>query len=294
MLALAAPARAGDWRDTAIGKSQDAIGKPTPDLSLTGADGGRVTLAQFRGKPLIVSLVYTGCANVCPTIIESLAAASRAAEETFGKGSFNILTVGFDTRRDTPDRMRSFARAHRAGGENWLFASADAATIDRIAQAVGFDFAASADGFDHPARVTVVDGEGRVYSQVYGSAFAPPAVVEPLKSLIYGSARPIFSLAGFSDRIKLFCTVYDPRAGRYYLLAHPKRRGRLPGPFHMHGVALAAPARPLASRRALNHVARASLPDVPEASLRSEMFALRGSRRAAGPVHRSSFQYRHV
>jgi protein SCO1/2 len=216
LLAIAAPAPAEDWRIAAIGKSQDAIGKLTPDIALTGADGGRVTLAQFRGKPLLVSLVYTGCADICPTVIENLAAASRAAEETFGKGSFNILTVGFDTRRDTPDRMRSFARTHRAGGENWLFASADAATLDRLAAAVGFDFAASAGGFDHPAQVTVVDDEGRVFSQIYGGAFAPPAVVEPLKSLIYGGARPIFSLAGLSDRIKLICTVYDPRTGRYY------------------------------------------------------------------------------
>ena len=216
LMALAAPAPAEDWRNAAIGNSQDVIGKPTPDLVLTGADGGRITLAQFRGKPLIVSLVYTGCADVCPTVVESLAAASRSAEETFGKGSFNILTVGFDTRRDTPDRMRSFAREHRAGGENWRFASADAATIDRLAQSVGFDFAASAGGFDHPAQVTVLDGEGKVFSQIYGGAFAPPSVVEPLKSLIYGGARPIFSLSGLSDRIKLICTVYDARTGRYY------------------------------------------------------------------------------
>jgi len=109
--------------------------------------------------------------------------------------------------------MRSFARQHHAGGENWLFAAADATTIDRLASAVGFDFAASAGGFDHPAQVTVVDKEGRVYSQIYGGSFAIPAVVDPL---IYGGSRPVFSLAGLGDRIKLICTVYDPRTGRYY------------------------------------------------------------------------------
>jgi protein SCO1/2 len=215
-LTLAAPAPAEDWRNAAIGRSQDAIGTLVPDLVLTGADGGRISLAQFRGKPLLVSLVYTGCADVCPLVIESLASAGGAAEETFGRGSFNILTVGFDTRRDTPDRMRNFARAHHAGGGNWLFAAADAATMDRLTAAVGFDFVAAAGGFDHPAQVAVLDGEGRVYAQIYGGAFGPPEVVEPLKSLIYGAARPIFSLAGVGDRIKLICTVYDPRTGKYY------------------------------------------------------------------------------
>jgi protein SCO1 len=216
LLALVATASGDDFLTSTIARSQGAIGQSLPDLALTGVDGGKITLARFRGKPLLVSLVYTGCADVCPLVIENLAAASGVAESTFGRGSFNILTVGFDTKRDTPDRMRSFARQHHAGGENWLFAAADATTIDHLVSAVGFDFAASATGFDHPAQVTVVDKDGRVYSQIYGGSFAIPAVVEPLKSLIYGGSRPVFSLAGLGDRIKLICTVYDARTGRYY------------------------------------------------------------------------------
>jgi protein SCO1/2 len=216
LLALVATAPGDDSLSSTIARSQRAIGQSLPDLALTGADGAKITLAHFRGKPLLVSLVYTSCADVCPLVIENLAAASRVAEATFGRGSFNILTVGFDTKRDTPERMRSFARQHHAGGENWLFAAAAATTINRLASAVGFDFVASADGFDHPAQVTVADSEGRVYSQIYGGSFAIPAVVDPLKSLIYGGSRPVFSLAGLSDRIKLICTVYDPRTGHYY------------------------------------------------------------------------------
>jgi len=216
LMALAASAAGDDRLSSTIAKSQGAIGQSLPDLALTGADGGTIALERFRGKPLLLSLVYTGCADVCPLVIENLAAADKVAEATFGTDSFNILTVGFDTKRDTPERMRSFARQHHAGGENWLFAAADATTIDRLASAVGFDFVASAGGFDHPAQVTVVDKEGRVYSQIYGGSFAAPAIVEPLKSLIYGGSRPVFSLAGLGDRIKLICTVYDPRTGRYY------------------------------------------------------------------------------
>ena len=216
LLALVASAAGDASLSSTIARSQGAIGQSLPDLVLTGADGRKITLAALRGKPLLVSLIYTGCADLCPLVIENLAAASGAAEATFGKGSFNILTVGFDAKRDTPDRMRSFARQHHAGGGNWLFAAADATTIDRLASAVGFDFAASAGGFDHPAQVTVVDKEGRVYSQIYGGSFPIPAVVEPLKSLIFGGSRPVFSLAGLGDRIKLVCTVYDPRTGRYY------------------------------------------------------------------------------
>ena len=44
-------------------------------------------------------------------------------------------------------------------------------------------------GFDHLAQTTVIDAHGRIYRQVYGDAFAVPALVEPLKDLALGS-RP--------------------------------------------------------------------------------------------------------
>ena len=96
------------------------------------------------------------------------------------------------------------------------FAAAAPGDIARFAEAVGFSYFASAGGFNHPAQVTLIDRDGRVFDQVYGGSFDPPTLIEPLKRLIFGGARPLFSLAGLGDRIKLFCTVYDPRSGRYY------------------------------------------------------------------------------
>lgn len=217
MALLSVPAAwSGEKELQAIERSQGVIGDEVPEFTFTNVDGTKVNFTQFRGKPLLVTLIYTSCADVCPMIIESLAAAADVAEETFGAGSFNIMAVGFDTRNDTPDRMRSFARAHAAGGDNWYFLASTSDTVDEFAAAVGFDYQASAGGFGHPAQVTVIDREGRIYSQVYGSLFDPPAIVEPLKSLIFGGERPVFTLAGLGDRIKLLCTVYDPRSGRYY------------------------------------------------------------------------------
>jgi len=215
-VALSFPAVADTKTDVAIGASQGAIGSSVPDFTFQNAAGSKIALSELRGKPLLVTLIYTGCADVCPAIIESLAPAVEAAEDTFGKGSFNVITVGFDTRNDTPERMRSFARAHNAGGDNWYFVGSNKETVDRLSIAVGFDFFSSAGGFDHMAQVTILDKNGVIYGQLYGGTFGTPAIVEPLKQLILGGERSIFSLAGLGDRVKLFCTVYDPRTGHYY------------------------------------------------------------------------------
>ena len=215
-MALSSPALADTRVDTALDVSQGAIGSSVPDFTFQSADSGKIALRDLRGKPLLITMIYTGCADVCPTIIESLASSAETAEAALGKDSFNIIAIGFDTRNDTPDRMRSFARAHNAGGDNWHFASSDAKTINRLSEAVGFNFFPSAGGFDHMAQVTILDKNGTIYEQVYGSSFEPPAIVEPLKQLVFGHQRPAFSLAGLSDRIRLFCTIYDRKTGRYY------------------------------------------------------------------------------
>jgi protein SCO1/2 len=213
---LAAPARADEQQTKALTVSQAVIGNKLPDMSFTDTDGKPLALRNLRGKPVLLTLIYTGCADVCPAVIENLAPAVAAGEDALGDGSFRIVTIGFDTRNDTPDRMRSFARQHNAEGPNWHFLSADQTTMDQLAQAVGFSYFSSTGGFDHMAQITVVDKDGVIYRQIYGSTFAPPQIVEPLKDLIFGRERSVFSLAGLADRVKLFCTVYNPNTGRYY------------------------------------------------------------------------------
>jgi len=110
--------------------------------------------------------------------------------------------------------MRSYARSRGADLPNWRFLSGDAATIDALADEIGFLFAPGPLGFDHASQVTILDADGVVRQQVYGVDFAAPAVVEPLKALILGT-RPRLSAAGMLDRVRFLCTVYDARVDRY-------------------------------------------------------------------------------
>jgi protein SCO1/2 len=203
-------------REAAFEAAKSALGQQIPTLSFTAADGRRVDLADLRGRPLLVSLVYTGCADVCPALIENLGPAVKMAQEALGADSFTTVTIGFDTRNDTPARLASYARQHGAMLPNWLFLSADQATLDLLVEAVGFTFFPSAGGFEHMAMVSVVDSDGRLYQQVYGGVFEPPSIVEPLKDLVFGRQRSLASFGGLMDRIRAFCTVYSPNAGRYY------------------------------------------------------------------------------
>lgn len=209
------PADSDEFVRWAYNQSRAAIGREVGDVTLRDEAGRPVALSSFRGKPLAISFVYTSCDHTCPLITQNLARAVSAAEPVLGPGSFAIATVGFDTRVDTPPVMRQYARTQRIDVPAWRFLAGDAPSIERLANDLGFVFTASARGFDHLAQVTLLDAEGRVYRQIYGSMFDPPAVIEPLKELILGGERSVFQLSGLFDRFKLFCTYYDPSRDAY-------------------------------------------------------------------------------
>ncbi len=195
--------------------SQAAIGRTLGGYEFTTSTGGPLTLEQLRGRPVVLSLVYTSCYHVCSGLTLRLRETVKVAHDALGEGSFAAVTVGFDTPNDTPDRMRQYARERGANLADWHFVSADAATIERLARDVGFTYFASTKGFDHITQTTIIDGAGRVVLQVYGEDFAPPLVVEPLKKLVWGVNLDRGTLEGLVNTVKLFCTIYDPSSGRY-------------------------------------------------------------------------------
>jgi protein SCO1/2 len=202
--------------DSAVATSQAAIGQPLDDFLLYDQQGRPVNLSQYREKPLLISMIFTSCHHVCPAITRHLATAVEAAREALGADSFQVLTVGFDTAVDTPDAMRTFAKKQGVDDPNWAFLSGSEEIVNGLVENIGFVYFPSPRGFDHINQVTVVDREGKVYRQIYGAEFDLPWLVEPLKELVYNRPQAGAHIgSGLLNRIKLFCTVYDPNTGRY-------------------------------------------------------------------------------
>jgi protein SCO1/2 len=199
----------------ALALSQAAIGHEVGEYTFLDGNGKQVTLGSLRGKPVIISLIYTSCYHICPTVTTNLAKTVNIARDALGDDSFSVLTIGFDTPVDTPDRMRVFAAQRNIDISNWHFVSADADTLQQLAGDVGFSYFSSPKGFDHMIQATVLDSDGKVYRQVYGMAPDAPALVEPLKEILWGKQVAATPLESMLNNIKLFCTVYDPTTGMY-------------------------------------------------------------------------------
>ena len=215
LLEVALPAVAALDEQAALRASQAAIGRVVGDYRFRDTEGRDVRLAQLRGQPLVVSFIYTGCFQVCPTVTKALALAVAEGERTVGTGKFRVATIGFNLPFDTPQAMKHFARQQGISAPNWLFLTPDAETLPQLLAEFGFSFEQTTAGFDHLLQASIVSPDGRIYRQLYGDSFAAPQFVGPLVELLADEPRPLGDVAGLIEQVKLLCTVYDPASGKY-------------------------------------------------------------------------------
>lgn len=201
--------------EEALVLSQSTLGQKIGEYQFQDSNGRPVSLQDLRGKPLLISLIYTSCYHICPTTSRHLHEVVARGREALGEDSFNVVTIGFDVIKDSPAMMKQFAVKQGIDAPDWWFLSADEETIKGITRDLGFIFYASPNGFDHLIQTSIIDSEGEIYRHVYGMNFDMPLMIEPLKELVLGRRQGKSFVTAVSDRIRLFCTVYDPANNRY-------------------------------------------------------------------------------
>jgi len=133
------------------------------DLRLTDHHGKPRSLADFRGKAVIVFFGFTHCPDVCPT---ALADAAAAVRELGSEGDrVQVLFVTVDPQRDTPELLRQYVPAFHPG---FLGLYGDEAALDRVKKDFKV-YSAVREGktpetytVDHTSQMFVFDPQGRI------------------------------------------------------------------------------------------------------------------------------------
>ncbi len=85
---------------------------PAPDFRLTDPSGRAVTLADYRGRPVLVFFGYTRCTDFCPLTLDRLSRAVRDLGPRAGGARIVLVTV--DPANDTPPALARYVA--RFGG----------------------------------------------------------------------------------------------------------------------------------------------------------------------------------
>ncbi|MBL8268465.1 SCO family protein [Steroidobacter sp.] len=80
--------------------------RAAPELSLQASKGGQLSLADYRGKVVLLGFGFTSCPEVCPTTLATLA---QARKKLGAQGEqVQVVYVTVDPERDSADRMRAY------------------------------------------------------------------------------------------------------------------------------------------------------------------------------------------
>jgi protein SCO1/2 len=193
------------------------LGETLPlDIALRDETGRTVRLRDyFRGRPVVLSLVYYECPMLCTLSLTGLTSALSVLKMEPGR-DFEIVTVSFDPR-ETPEQAQRRKKTYldryaRPGAEvGWHFLTGERESLDALTRAVGFRYVWDADTrqFAHAAGVVGATPDGVISRYLYGIEYAPKdlrfALVES------GQGR----LGTPVDQFLLACYRYDPTHGRY-------------------------------------------------------------------------------
>jgi protein SCO1 len=158
--------------------------EPEPPLRLRNYRGERVNIAQYRGKAVLVTFLYTKCPDVCPLIASNLGVALSAMGPA--KASrVQVVAVSVDPRGDTPKAVETFLKRHGVLGRmQYLIGSAHELARVWKAWNVGSEQDVSnPELVNHSALIYGIGANGRIYT-IYPASFNPAQVIHDVAPLL--------------------------------------------------------------------------------------------------------------
>lgn len=151
--------------------------RPAPPLELVDQTGRRFSLAEARGRPVLVTFAFGHCETVCPLVVRDVREAAAAVPELAPV----VVIVTLDPWRDLPARLPTIARDWGLGGDAHVLGGSVADVLGAVeVWGITINRNEQTGDITHPAVVYVLDRRGRI-------AFAAPGgravLVELLRQL---------------------------------------------------------------------------------------------------------------
>lgn len=156
------------------------------EFALTDHNGKPRTLADFKGKAVIIFFGFTHCPDVCPTTLGEMANVMQELGPQADKVQVLFITV--DPERDTPELLAKYVPAFHP---SFIGLTGDKAAIEKVAKEFRVFYQkvpgkeAGSYSVDHTAGSYLFDPQGRIRLFIrHGQGTEP--IVHDLKLLLAG------------------------------------------------------------------------------------------------------------
>ena len=157
-------------------------GTPAPDFLLKDQYGKTISLSQFKGKPVVLTFLYTHCPDVCPLTAEKIHTTMQSLVNT--TQNVAVVAVSMDPKGDTAATTQNFASVHKLGNYfYYLIGTHNELAPVWASYSVDAEAATSSGVVNHSSAIYVIDKQGNERA-LLDNNFTPAQLASDLKALL--------------------------------------------------------------------------------------------------------------
>jgi protein SCO1/2 len=170
--------------DSTVSNAPPEIGVEIPDFKLINQDGKRIHLSQYKGRPLLLTFIYTRCPlpDYCPRTSRSFSDVFHGMQSMPDARRPHLLTVSFDTENDTPEALRKYGRRYMnpAAFNEWEFATGSPGEIKAITSFFGLSYWKESGQIIHSLVTALVGPDGKLVRLYLGNKWTASQILQEL------------------------------------------------------------------------------------------------------------------
>lgn len=149
------------------------------DITLVDAEGREFKLLDLKGKPIILSPIYTTCKSACPIITKNL---KKVIPEVGTPGKdFWVVSLTFNPK-DTLEDLKRFKKEYGLNGPGWIVAKARTKEeLFRLLDAIDFRFLTAGEEFIHPNLIVILSPNLQIKKYLYGVTYDKYELINALR-----------------------------------------------------------------------------------------------------------------
>jgi len=154
-----------------------------PAFALVDQAGAVVKSESLRGRVVVISFVFTTCAEACPLITAQLARTQTRVRTEKLDDRVRFVSITLDPATDRPEVLRRYADRYGIDLATWHFLTGASDDVGRVVRAFGLN-AVARERIVHGSLVVLVDRQGRIAERRTDLELDPDRLVASLRKLL--------------------------------------------------------------------------------------------------------------
>jgi protein SCO1/2 len=161
------------------------IGDKVPDVAMQNQDGKSLHFAQFKGKVVLLTFIYTRCPfpDFCPLLSTKFATVQKElAKNPDDYKKTHLISISLDPKFDLPPVLRAYGLPYLdrdpKGFEHWDFVSTTPADLLKLTGSFGLAYSEENSQINHSLNTILLATDGTVADMWPGNEWQTSEVLD--------------------------------------------------------------------------------------------------------------------